>query len=181
MTREIGLRAWFIPEFLPGLTMREIQGAIATSSRLSNWADVDDISSIVAAFVPYVLHASLEAEERCGMPTRSSPPVIRLVRLDDGEFLVKQADEGNRRNASLSFVYFVHREPKRFRGGAVHIRPENSDDEFIVEPEQNSIVFYPSASQIEVTRVQLPTRRVEASWLILHGWFPPQRETPAGS
>ena len=68
----------------------------------------------------------------------------------------------------LSFVYFFHREPRRFSGGDLLLYDTDTDTARCslgvfsrIVPLRNSIVFFPSGSWHEVTPVQYETDNLE--------------------
>lgn len=105
----------------------------------------------------------------------------QMTASNDGDFFRHHNDNGQGEIASreLTFVYFFHREPKAFRGGELRIydsRLENSEyvstgDYQIIVPQQNQIVFFPSALLHEITRVECPSRAFADSRFTVNGWF----------
>ena len=82
----------------------------------------------------------------------------------DGGFYTLHCDNQSSRRRKLSFVYFFHREPRRFSGGDLLLYDTSSDtgacssggfSRFV--PLRNSIVFFPSGCWHQVTPVQCET------------------------
>ncbi len=80
----------------------------------------------------------------------------------------------------LSAVYYVHREPKGFSGGALRLhrfaadwdRDDAEPSSFVdVEPIDNSLVAFPSWAMHEVRPVRCPSGRFEDYRFALNCWF----------
>jgi hypothetical protein len=69
---------------------------------------------------------------------------------------------------SLGFVYFLHREPRRFEGGALRLR--FGSDECLIEPALNSMVFFRGGTTASVDAVHASTDQLIDSRLTLEGW-----------
>lgn len=76
-------------------------------------------------------------------------PDRRTVGRNDGE------------DRAISTVYYFHREPKGFSGGALRIFPFGPSDDGSVafEPVQNSLVAFPSFARHAVELVHCPSRQ----------------------
>jgi Rps23 Pro-64 3,4-dihydroxylase Tpa1-like proline 4-hydroxylase len=79
----------------------------------------------------------------------------------------------------ITFVYFFHREPKRFTGGELRLydsRRENGDyvpekNYYTVVPQQNQVVLFNSSLAHEITRVECPSGKFEDSRFTVNGWL----------
>lgn len=68
---------------------------------------------------------------------------------------------------ALGFVLFLHREPRRFEGGALHLYyPEG---EFVIEPSQNSVVFFRTSLAAQLGAVREASSSLIDSRLTLEG------------
>lgn len=106
---------------------------------------------------------------------------MQVTASNDGEYFRCHNDNtgvpvGDRQ---LTYVYFFHREPKRFRGGRLRLYETFVQEGqavcggpvIDVEPIQNSVVFFPSRYYHEVERVQCPSREFVDSRFTINGWF----------
>ena len=85
-----------------------------------------------------------------------------------------------RRDRVLSGVYYFHREPKLFSGGALRIYAfgAEGDDIFVdIPPEQNSFVLFPSWARHEVREVACPSGQFADSRFAVNCWLCRARET----
>ena len=90
---------------------------------------------------------------------------------DDGQFEVAKRE--------ITFVYFFHREPKRFGGGELRLhRSLRTSTGYVpggeyraIVPEQNQLVVFPSSLAHEITLVECPSRAFASSRLTVNGWF----------
>jgi len=74
----------------------------------------------------------------------------------------------------LSGVYYFHREPKHFSGGALRLFAfgVEGDDVFVdVPPEQNSFVLFPSWVRHEVREVACPSKAFADSRFAVNCWL----------
>lgn len=113
---------------------------------------------------------------------------LELVADGDGAHFVRHSDiptgPGRRplggdakgqQDRLLSGVYYFHREPKAFSGGALRLHrfggvdvPEDWVD---VEPEQNSFVAFPTWAPHEVRPISCPSRDFADSRLAVNAWL----------
>ena len=85
---------------------------------------------------------------------------------------------GDARRASdrlLSAVYYFHAEPKAFSGGALRLYPfgaKKDEDSFAdVQPEQNTLLVFPSWAPHEVLPVSCPSGRFSDSRFAVNCWI----------
>ncbi len=106
---------------------------------------------------------------------------VQITASNHGDFFRWHSDNGQAEIASreITFVYFFHREPKRFQGGELRIydsqRREGvyvpSGDYRAVVPRQNQIVFFRSSLAHEITPVECPSGEFGDSRFTVNGWF----------
>jgi hypothetical protein len=105
---------------------------------------------------------------------------IQLTASNDQEFFQPHidSDKGELSARELTFVYFFHREPRRFGGGELRIfetrvsdDPPTPSERFeLVYPLQNNIVFFPSYFLHEILPVICPSRDFADSRFTVNGW-----------
>jgi hypothetical protein len=105
----------------------------------------------------------------------------QITASNDGDYFHCHSDNACRENATreITFVYFFHREPNQFHGGELRIydsRREN--DQFVatekyrsIVPQQNQMVFFPSALIHEITPVECSSRAFADSRFTVNGWL----------
>ncbi len=104
---------------------------------------------------------------------------IQLTAHNDGNYYKIHNDSGSNDAATriVSYVYYFNREPKGFSGGALRLYDwnfEQGDDinsHTTIEPENNSIVFFPSHYLHEVLPVVCASRQFADSRFTLNGWI----------
>ena len=112
---------------------------------------------------------------------------LSLIAYNDGDFYREHVDtEPSRHHADtdrvgdrvLSAVYYFHREPKAYSGGALRLHAFNpASTRFVdVAPEQNSLIAFASFARHEVRPVICPSRRFEDSRFAINCWV---RRAPA--
>ena len=107
-------------------------------------------------------------------PFEPSEVTLELVAHNDGAFYTRHTDLdlGGERSTSyrlLSAVYYFHAEPKAFSGGALRLEQFGAD--FVdVQPEQNTLLVFPSWAPHEVLPVSCPSRRFSDSRFAVNCW-----------
>jgi SM-20-related protein len=107
---------------------------------------------------------------------------IQLTASNHGEFFHPHTDDddGELRGRQLTFVYFFHREPRRFGGGELRIFDTvlingvpTATQRFsqLIYPLQNQIVFFPSSYLHEIVPVICPSRDFANSRFTVNGWY----------
>ncbi|MEO7178885.1 MAG: 2OG-Fe(II) oxygenase [Allosphingosinicella sp.] len=142
--------------------------------------------------------AVLERRLKAALPdifrrTGTRPFEIEFVELEvaahgDGAFFAHHSDipvgtgrqplggdKSGKQDRLVSAVYYFHREPKRFSGGTLRLYRlgdyEASGDYVEFEPEQNSLVVFPSWVRHEVRRVSCPGCGFEDYRFAVNAWL----------
>jgi Rps23 Pro-64 3,4-dihydroxylase Tpa1-like proline 4-hydroxylase len=110
---------------------------------------------------------------------------LSLIAYNDGDFYREHVDTEPSRDRAhagdrvLSAVYYFHREPQAYSGGALRLHAFNpASDRFEdVAPEQNSLIAFASFARHEVRPVMCPSRRFEDSRFAINCWV--RRAPPA--
>jgi 2OG-Fe(II) oxygenase superfamily len=105
----------------------------------------------------------------------------QITASNDGDFFRWHSDNGQEEIASreITFVYFFHREPKRFQGGELRIYDSERREGFYfptenyraIVPRQNQIVFFRSSLAHEITPVECRSGEFGDSRFTVNGWF----------
>jgi len=109
-------------------------------------------------------------------PFEPSEVELELVAHNDGAFFKRHIDTftGAARMESdrlLSGVYYFHAEPKAFLGGALRLYPFKDEVNFAeVQPEQNTLLVFPSWAPHEVLPVSCPSGRFSDSRFAVNCW-----------
>jgi tetratricopeptide (TPR) repeat protein len=102
-------------------------------------------------------------------PFEVSKIELKCTAYGDGNFFSLHSDTLHHPTRRISFVYYFHRLPKRYSGGALLLYDGDVADPMKYFPERatrldtidNSIVFFPSGAFHEVTRVVSPSGQFE--------------------
>ncbi|MEM9002791.1 MAG: 2OG-Fe(II) oxygenase [Cyanobacteria bacterium P01_F01_bin.86] len=107
----------------------------------------------------------------------------QLTAHNDGDYYKLHNDGGGKpetKTRMLTYVYYFYREPKPFGGGELVIydtKLENNrfvkagDTYKIVEPRNNSVVFFPSRCLHEVLPIHCPSEAFADSRFTINGWL----------
>jgi Rps23 Pro-64 3,4-dihydroxylase Tpa1-like proline 4-hydroxylase len=112
----------------------------------------------------------------------------QLTASNDGDFFKIHNDNGFRegKTRELTYVYYFYREPKPFIGGELLLydgKLENNtyaraDTYKVIEPRNNSIVFFLSGCLHEVLHVRCPSQAFADSRFTVNGWVQRQKMLP---
>jgi Rps23 Pro-64 3,4-dihydroxylase Tpa1-like proline 4-hydroxylase len=102
---------------------------------------------------------------------------LELVAHNDGAFYRRHIDTATGANAAgeslrfISAVYYVHRQPKAFSGGALRLYGFEGDDYVDVEPEHNLLAVFPSWAPHQVTPISCPSQAFADSRFAVSIWI----------
>ena len=113
----------------------------------------------------------------------------QLTASNDGDFFKIHRDTdaiGEGKGREITYVYYFHRYPKRFIGGELVLYDgkvenhtyERADSYTVIEPRQNSIVFFLSGCLHEVLPIRCPSLAFQDSRFTVNGWVHRQRMLP---
>jgi len=98
---------------------------------------------------------------------------LQVTAHNDGDFFKTHTDNGSgkTRRRSISFVYYLHRLPKPFRGGELILYGSSGRGQIqTIEPLNNSILFFRSERSHAVGPVRCPSKKFEDSRFTVNGW-----------
>jgi Rps23 Pro-64 3,4-dihydroxylase Tpa1-like proline 4-hydroxylase len=105
----------------------------------------------------------------------------QITASNDGDFFAAHSDDSQEIIATrrITFVYFFHREPRRFEGGDLLLHDSRcvageqtqAGSYQSISPRQNQIVFFPCALLHEITPVKCESRAFADSRFTLNGWL----------
>lgn len=88
---------------------------------------------------------------------------------DGGFYKVHRDDQGEDVQArTLSYLYYLHREPRGFDGGALVLYGRDRVD---IDPEHDSIVVFPSHIEHEVVPVRVASGELLDGRITINGWL----------
>ena len=130
--------------------------------------------SQIEALVPEVL-------QQLNLPSFAVSQIeIQLTAHNDGHYFKVHNDNGHAAvaNRELTYVYYFYREPKAFSGGELRIYDSRVESYFyvaadsfhLIEPRNNSIVFFLSRYLHEVLPVCCPSQAFADSRFTINGW-----------
>ncbi|MDR7099354.1 putative 2-oxoglutarate/Fe(II)-dependent dioxygenase YbiX [Lysobacter niabensis] len=104
---------------------------------------------------------------------------MQITANGDGDYFRLHPDTDGSDSREISFVYFFHREPRRFSGGELRIyevREINgqrvpADHAQTISPRQDTLVFFPSSNDHEVLPVRVPSEDFADSRFTIAGWI----------
>jgi len=183
--------------FLPENDLRWLRDTvIAAQSRFqSSWTSDDSVKDYRQSLVlqaPPEVERLVVARIRAVMPEvipKLRMPLFTVGRVEcqvtastDGSYFRPHTDAGKGAidaTRKLTYVYYFNREPKGFTGGDLRVYDdERHDGKFsstesfqLVEPRNNSIVFFNAAIMHEVTAVHVASKDFADSRFTVNGWI----------
>ncbi|MES2883892.1 MAG: 2OG-Fe(II) oxygenase [Pseudomonadota bacterium] len=162
------------PSFV-GTTTSTQRGNYRQSSVLYHFAPFEEmLRSKVRQLMPAVCEA-------LNIPLVNGQIEAQLTSHNDQNFYKVHNDNGSADTAHrvLTFVYYFHGQPKAFTGGELRVYDHKvangyhyaADTYRVVEPTDNSIVFFASEEMHEVMMVECPSRAFMASRFTINGWI----------
>ena len=114
-------------------------------------------------FEPLLRSAFSDALRRLQAPEPSAYRVeMAMTAFLGGGFLAIHNDNRYRRARKLSFAYYFHRQPRRFSGGDLLLHDPDRRALTRIEPQHNSIVFFPPECIHEIAAVESGASNGEA-------------------
>ena len=98
---------------------------------------------------------------------------IEAVHNGDGAFFSRHIDTTRgsaARQRVISAVYYYHAVPKRFSGGELELFSLDQSQSVVIEPRDNSMVFFPSIFFHEVLPVKVPSGGFAAGRFSVNCW-----------
>jgi len=106
---------------------------------------------------------------------------MQMTAHNDGAFYKAHTDAGSEKTKTreLTYVYYFYQEPKQFTGGELKIydteiqgkKVIQKDNSQVIEPRNNSIVFFNSRCKHEVLPISCSSHEFKASRFTLNGWL----------
>jgi Rps23 Pro-64 3,4-dihydroxylase Tpa1-like proline 4-hydroxylase len=114
--------------------------------------------------------------------TTGAPAVeCQVTAHNDGDFYGMHNDSGaaGLEHRTISYVYYFRASPKPFRGGELRLYEvavkngvyEAGDEHWLIEPKDNSAVFFPSHTMHEVLPVNCRSKQFADSRFTVNGWI----------
>lgn len=163
-------RERFAPSALGQGAATGLDPAIRQSEKLS---DLGPFAATITGRVREALPGMIAA---LGMTAFTHPRFeTELVAHNDGAFYRRHKDTSRAAPSAesrrvISAVYYFHRRPKAFTGGALRLYALAGGSFADVEPENDALVFFPSFYPHEVMPVSCPSRRFEDSRFAVNCW-----------
>lgn len=171
--------------FAPTKTGRSTQGKVDPRVRIS--IGTRELGPFKPLFAGKMLGLVPNLVARLGMTTIESPFVeLELVAHNDGAFFRHHIDTQTHDDWKslrvLSGVYYFHRSPKTFSGGALRLYAigDPARATFVdIEPTHNTLLVFPSWAPHEVRPVSCPSNQFADSRFAINCWVHRARAAPS--
>jgi Rps23 Pro-64 3,4-dihydroxylase Tpa1-like proline 4-hydroxylase len=143
------------------------------------WYNFPEFSNLITEKIKLILPEILEKLDIS--PFNITRIESQLTAHNDGNFYKIHNDNGSPDTANrvLTYVYYFYQEPKAFTGGELKIYDSKIENNFyvaadtykIIEPINNSIVFFLSRYLHEVLPIKCPSHNFADSRFTINGWI----------
>jgi Rps23 Pro-64 3,4-dihydroxylase Tpa1-like proline 4-hydroxylase len=104
---------------------------------------------------------------------------MQITASGDGDYFRLHSDGDAKSTREISFVYYFHREPRRFSGGELRLYQSKeiegqlipADHPQTLSPRQDMLLLFPSANDHEVLPVRVPSKAFADSRFTVNGWI----------
>jgi hypothetical protein len=166
--------------FKPATVIERGNDSTVVNKQLRRGQTLDDLGEFEEMFVEGIraqLQPVLRTLEHKGFPLGRIE--IQVTASNDGDYFRLHQDSDGKDTREISFVYFLHSEPRRFSGGELRLfKTRLIDDEIVradrsrtVSPRQDTIIFFPSLNEHELLPVRVPSRAFADSRFTVNGWI----------
>jgi len=141
---------------------------------------LDDLGPFVSPFEKAVLahlEPALKRLHHPGFPVGRIE--MQITASGDGDYFRLHSDSDAKSTREISFVYYFHREPRRFSGGELRLYQSKmvngqlipADHPQTLSPRQDMLLLFPSTNDHEVLPVRVPTGAFTDSRFTINGWI----------
>ncbi|MCA8968205.1 MAG: 2OG-Fe(II) oxygenase [Planctomycetes bacterium] len=139
---------------------------------------LDDLSFVRDEFLERLKGTLEGAIARLGMEAFPVGEIeLQVTASGDGDYYRMHTDADAESTRVLSFVYFLHSEPRRFSGGELRLFDDrlvrgdsHADSSVLISPRQDMLVLFRSDSPHELLPVRVPTKEFADSRFTINGW-----------
>jgi Rps23 Pro-64 3,4-dihydroxylase Tpa1-like proline 4-hydroxylase len=104
---------------------------------------------------------------------------MQATASNDGDYFRLHPDSDGHDRREITFVYFLHNEPRHYSGGELRIFSTrvidgelvHADRSHLLTPQQDALVFFPSLNEHEVLPVRVPSKAFGDSRFTINGWI----------
>ncbi|MBS0446435.1 MAG: 2OG-Fe(II) oxygenase [Proteobacteria bacterium] len=156
------------------------QAHAGVDERLRRAKTLDDLGPYRDVFEQALLAHLEPAMKRLNRPGFPMGRVeMQITASGNGDYFRLHADSDAKSTREISFVYYFHREPRRFSGGELRLydcrqidgRRVPSDTPQTLSPRQDLLLLFPSANDHEVLPVRVPSGEFADSRFTINGWI----------
>ncbi len=158
------------------------QDSYATDIQLRRSRILDDVTAVAPLVGRRLFETMPRIFEGLKMPSIPFRTMECQISVHgDGDFFLTHTDNGlpNIAHRTMSYVYYVHREPKRFTGGHLRLYKTVIHEGFHsagdlvadIDPPRNGLMVFPSYIQHEVSKIACPSPDLADQRITLNGWL----------
>ncbi|TMQ04288.1 MAG: hypothetical protein E6J90_46545 [Deltaproteobacteria bacterium] len=167
-------------DFKPATIVERNAAAPSVNEKIRRALTLDKLGEFEATLVEHIksqLQGVLQRLKR--KPFALGRIEMQITASGDGSYFKMHQDSDGKDTRELSFVYFFHREPRRFSGGELRIFESRmvdgkllpADHSHTLAPRQDAIVFFPPLNEHEVLPVRVPSGQFGDNRFTINGWI----------
>lgn len=166
--------------FTAATIVRPGEAAATVDEQLRKARTLDNLGPFETMFAEAIKERLAPALDRLGHPAFPVGQIeLQATASNDGDYFHLHADSEPHDTREISFVYFLHRLPRRFSGGELRIFRTKVVDEEIARADRSRtlsarpgvLVFFPSQNQHQVLPVRVPSKQFSDSRFTINGWI----------
>jgi hypothetical protein len=167
-------------DFRPSTVLLPGQSQPVVNEKMRRSKTLDDLGSFQARIAERIKESLQPVLERLGRkPFPLGRIEMQITASGDGDYFRMHRDTGQKDTRELAFVYFFHREPRRFSGGELRIfdaetiggKVVPTDRSQLLSPRQDVVVFFPAENEHEILPVRVASREFADSRFTVNGWI----------
>jgi 2OG-Fe(II) oxygenase superfamily len=152
----------------------------AVNDKMRRARTLDDLGKFKAPLVARIKKQLQPALKKLGYKEFPLGKIeIQATASNDGDYFRLHPDSDGKDKREITFVYFLHHEPRRFSGGELRIFATriidgeivHADHSHILTPQQDALIFFPSLNAHEVLPVRAPSKTFADSRFTINGWI----------
>ena len=168
------------PRFVSATVAVQSDDKTHVNERLRRARTLDDLGPFRDTFQKALmahLEPALKHLRHTGFPVGKIE--MQVTASGNGDYFRLHADSDAKSTREISFVYYFHREPRRFSGGELRLYQSRlidgqlipADHPQTLSPRQDMLLLFQSANDHEVLPVRVPTEAFADSRFTINGWI----------
>lgn len=167
-------------KFRPATVVLATDDKLQVNETIRRARTLDDLAAFAGIFRKALLEQLEPALKRLHHPSFPVGHIeMQITASGEGDYFRLHSDTDSKSTREISFVYYFHREPRRFSGGELRLyQSKRVGDQLIpadhpqtLSPRQDMLLLFPSMNDHEVLPVRVPSNAFADSRFTINGWI----------